>query len=59
MGMSSCGYLLLAKKHEVLFSICRIPWKYRTIEKRKQQQQQHATGPKTLPCDVQLRIHLE
>lgn len=56
MGMSSCGYLLLAKKYEGLFSIYKIPWKSRTIGKKKKR---HATGPKTLPCDAQLCIHLE
>lgn len=31
MGMSSCGYMLLAKKHEGLFSIYKVPGKSRTI----------------------------
>lgn len=39
MGMSSCGYLLLAKKYEGLFSIYKIPWKSRTIGKKKKDMQ--------------------
>lgn len=45
MGMSSCGYLLLAKKHEGLFSIYKIPWKSRTIGKKKKKDMQLGLRP--------------
>lgn len=62
MGISSCAHLLLTKSVRVLFQFVN-PWEIQNNrekqKKTKEKNNHHSTGPKTLPTDGQLSIHLE